>query len=100
MKDFVLSIRHWEEALQLEPNNSRIIFATGKIYHEAGEYEKAIVFYERMLKIDPENQEAWQLLAQVNRNIGNIPKAYEQIEIACSLSTSRSPPLFFMDKLH
>nr|WP_320191747.1 M48 family metalloprotease [uncultured Desulfobacter sp.] len=49
--------------LELDPDNSDLYVQVGDFYYDARQYEKAIVAYENVLKIDPANVHALNNLA-------------------------------------
>lgn len=55
------------------------------LYSDKGEMEKAIVFYRKVLDIQPVNKQAIIGTADLNERIGNLAKAIEQMKEAVTL---------------
>jgi Zn-dependent protease with chaperone function len=66
--------------LALDPDNSDLYAQVGDFYYDAMQYEKAIVAYENVLKIDPVNVHAlnnlaWLLATCPDKAFRNTPRA-------------------------
>ncbi|MDP8298428.1 MAG: tetratricopeptide repeat protein [Candidatus Tantalella remota] len=56
-------ISQYKEKLRTEPENTAVLFTLGTIYHESGEYDKALETYQRILKIDPSHARAYYTIS-------------------------------------
>jgi tetratricopeptide (TPR) repeat protein len=67
--DSAIAIRHWEEALQLDPSGVRVFnraeacYNLGYLYLLKEDYEKAVPFLRESVKLNPRRQEASYRLA-------------------------------------
>jgi len=57
------------------PDNPSLLFHLGRLAIRTGQWERAIERLERATGLDPENQNAWCLLAQAYQQTGNREKA-------------------------
>lgn len=57
-KDFPLALKHYKEALRLNPDSTDIMAAMANCYREAKDFDSAIAAYNALLKKDPENHDA------------------------------------------
>ena len=62
--DIKAALQKYVQALTLDPEDCEALLATGHICLGVGQNEDAGVFFDRVLQIDPWNQEARQLLNQ------------------------------------
>lgn len=59
------SIFHLEKAIELAPNTIKYLVDLGKTHTMYGDYDKAIPVFERVLSMDPFNDEANKNLALI-----------------------------------
>ncbi len=76
--------------LELNPDNSDLYVQVGDFYYDGRQYEKAMVAYENVLKIDPVNVHAlnnlaWLLATCPDKAFRNAPKALELARRAVDL---------------
>lgn len=71
------ALRNCNEALEINPENSRAHFLRGNIYREQEEWEKARADYQVVVEQQPSNTDALQSLAYVNAQLGNMDRATE-----------------------
>lgn len=69
------------EAAKQDSTNLEAQFSLGKFSLVSGQYEKAIIRLEKVLSSQPQNTEVLFLLAEAHRNLGNISKAVEYLEL-------------------
>lgn len=80
--EFYLQRGHSEKAFQLaaeasrrNPSNARNLYLTGKALWKLGKLEQSIRWLEQAVKLDPDYQEAWYLLAAAWRKQGDAARA-------------------------
>jgi tetratricopeptide (TPR) repeat protein len=78
--------------LALDPDNSDLYAQVGDFYYDALAYEKAVVAYENVLKIDPVNVHAlnnlaWLLATCPDKSFRNAPRALELARRAVGIRT-------------
>lgn len=87
-----------EEALHLEPNNSRYMFYLAQSYGNAGQYEKSLHCYERRTQMGADPEEVfWSFycLGMIHQHINSDPKMWiEHYTSAHLANPSRAEPLF------
>ncbi len=71
--DFATAIELYEKALKTDGSSSVLYFNLGNAYYKAGSPGKAIINYERSLKLDPSNRDARINLDFVNSRIADMP---------------------------
>lgn len=71
------ALRNCNQALEVNPENSRAHFLRGNIYREQGEWEKAREDYRVVVEQQPSNTDALQSLAYVNAQLENMDRATE-----------------------
>ena len=80
--DIQAAIRHFEEALAIDPNSSRALCELALIDMRFGRNTQARDRLERALRIDPDDFEARYTYARVLRAVGDPEGAAEQMESA------------------
>lgn len=83
--DFALAAQLYENALQEEGSSSVLFYNLGNTYYRQGNLGKAIVYYERALKLDPTNEDARTNLEFVNNRIAD-----KQIDDGSVMTTLRN----------
>ncbi len=58
-------IQNYYKVLELEPNDAQLYLKLGKILAQKGQLDQAIVAYQRVLQLQPDDQEASHLLEKV-----------------------------------
>ena len=67
LNDPETAILRFEQCLMLQPNDANVRIDLGKIYEKAGNRDKALDCYRRVLKADPLNREAEEKLREFAR---------------------------------
>jgi len=68
------SIKVFEYAISLMPNNSNLHFCLGEAYFEDKDWNNAIRSFAKSLVLNPENKEAVEILLKVQEAKGNDVK--------------------------
>jgi tetratricopeptide (TPR) repeat protein len=71
------SIKYFENALAIVPNNFASLFFLGKIYQRLKEYEKSLFYFEEGLEFEKENYSLPQEASLVAMHLNLIDKAIE-----------------------
>lgn len=74
------------EVLKNDPNHAGAMLKLAKIYAQTDK-EKAAEYYEKFLKIEPDDYEVWNSLGWIYGSLGKIPKAIEVFKFL----TEKSP---------
>ncbi len=64
--EFELAVEHFERAIELEPDNQRILYDFGMMYTMLGEYEAAAPLFNRVVEIAPDSKEGTQAQQQLS----------------------------------
>lgn len=78
----ILKIR---EVAEKYPGNVKANFTLGMLSMETGQYAKAVGRFETVLEAQPENADAWRLLAESQLQIGDTVNAKESLAKAVNL---------------
>ncbi|MCH8300907.1 MAG: tetratricopeptide repeat protein [Candidatus Marinimicrobia bacterium] len=73
------------QAFQLEILRPWVLHALGKIHEVRGEYEEAIVSYEKQRELEPTNTKINRGIGRCYRNIGELEKAKEYLNKALKI---------------
>jgi tetratricopeptide (TPR) repeat protein len=73
--DFQGAIRHFTQAIKIDPNNAIVYNSRGKAYKNLGDTSKAIADYAQAIKIDPNYANAYNNRGNVYANLGDISRA-------------------------
>ena len=87
------SLNILDKALQIEPNNVKVLSTYIKTLLEIKLYGKAFVIFERSLKIDPNNTITLDSYGQALAKSGNYEKAFEIFEQALQINSTNTTVL-------
>lgn len=73
-EDFSTAVRLYRKSIDNEGVSSNIYYNLGNAYYRIGDLGRAVISYERALKIDPSNENARINLAFVNTRITDKPE--------------------------
>lgn len=68
-RDFTLAARLFKSLLADEPNNLELLNSLGQLYIKASDDEKALPFYERIVKLNPVNVDAYNNMGGIYRRL-------------------------------
>jgi tetratricopeptide (TPR) repeat protein len=74
------SIAQLEKLLQADPNDVFVLYALAQEHAKAGDYPRAIAFYDRVLAIDPGYCYAYFHKARVQEVSGDVPAAIATLQ--------------------
>ena len=83
-KDYEMAIKQVEEALDLDPVNTKALILKGTIFFCINEKKLALECFEKALDIDPSSAEAHSLKANILDVSGNLKEALVSCEKAFS----------------
>lgn len=86
MHNFQDSIKHFAQAIQLDPQQSLYHNNISNAYKRSGNLEAAIRHLNEALILDPNNAESYNNLGGINYTLGNIKLAIPQFEKAIRLN--------------
>jgi tetratricopeptide (TPR) repeat protein len=84
LNDMQEAIECLEKALSLNPNNESVLRSLG-LYYRYSDKERAIEYFNRCLRINDSDYEAWDFLGLLNRDQGHIDEAISAHEKALRL---------------
>lgn len=74
-RDFDEALKHYANALKLEPENYLAALFTGNTYDRSNNFAKAADWYERAMQLDPNVETAYRYYADMLARQGDMPKA-------------------------
>lgn len=83
LEDYAKALGAFQQALELNPEESAIYFKMGEIYTKSANPEdmnRAAASIERALKLNPKNPYFYVLAAEIYEKQNNLPKAEETLE--------------------
>ncbi|MBK8490732.1 MAG: tetratricopeptide repeat protein [Saprospirales bacterium] len=57
------------------PENPSVLYQLGRLAVQTGQWERAIERLDKVVEFNPENRNAWCLLAKANQETGNQDRA-------------------------
>lgn len=81
-------IEKLEQAVQLEENASYAYYLLGEVYSYVGREQKAILNYEKYLKLNPNDGYAFINLASLARREGNLKRADSLVAVAVKVGST------------
>lgn len=88
------------EEYQLAPNDADVLRAIGYLYLETGQYADARQFFERAVRLDPQNPAGQMGLAYALRGDGEPGEAIERIESVMAARPSAEAALALAELYH
>ncbi len=70
--------KQFENALLENKNSTNAYAGLGEVYYAAGDYKQALIYFERAIKIDPNNKIALNGVVKSNNKIKDIYGQYDQ----------------------
>lgn len=68
-RDFTLAARLFKSLLADDPNNLELLNSLGQLYIKASDDEKALPFYEKIIKLNPVNVDAYNNMGGIYRRL-------------------------------
>lgn len=75
-------IEAYQEAIRLCPDNHDYYMGCGNAYFLCGNYEKALEYFNKALKIHPYNSDAYSSRAETHEKLGNSKLAAADFKLA------------------
>jgi tetratricopeptide (TPR) repeat protein len=98
--DFVVASAAYRKALQLRPDDARVLQALGQMHSRAGSYAEAVASYRRSLDVDAEQPLTWVNLGIALAASGDAAGARGAYEEALRLNPHESLAHFNLGNLH
>ena len=97
--DIGLTISFLDQAIQYDPKFAPPYLLLGKIYLNAGSYEKAIQPCEQACRLEPDLADAWLMLAQALYALNDLDQAALHAERAVNLLPGQAAPLVLLGEI-
>ncbi len=78
--------RCFRKAIELNPNQDRALANLAQILGDRGEWKEALVLQAAATRLDQENHKRWYALAQIYKELGELPKARQAVQKAMELN--------------
>ncbi|MFJ4144120.1 tetratricopeptide repeat protein [Pseudomonas sp. NPDC089734] len=83
---FPKALKHIEQALEVTPEDFRLLSRKGLILNRLDRHGEAIAVFEQLIKREPGDYSHWNNLANLYKDIGQLKKADEHYQKAVSLA--------------
>ena len=100
LERFDIALACFDEVLFLNPKDIDALKLKGKLLLMDKEYQKAIKYIEKAIKLDSDDAILWGNLAEAYLNIGNVNKGLECCDKALAIDSDNFDILFTAAKLH
>ena len=89
-RDFTLAARLFKSLLADEPNNLELLNSLGQLYIKASDDEKALPFYEQIVKLNPVNVDAYNNMGGIYRRLKRYDESIEILNKALGFNKNIS----------
>ena len=89
-RDFTLAARLFKSLLADEPNNLELLNSLGQLYIKASDDEKALPFYEQIVKLNPVNVDAYNNMGGIYRRLKRYDESIAILNKALSFNKNNS----------
>ena len=89
-RDFTLAARLFKSLLADEPNNLELLNSLGQLYIKASDDEKALPFYEQIVKLNPVNVDAYNNMGGIYRRLKRYDESIAILNKALSFNKNIS----------
>lgn len=89
-RDFTLAARLFKSLLADEPNNLELLNSLGQLYIKASDDEKALPFYEQIIKLNPVNVDAYNNMGGIYRRLKRYDESIAILNKALSFNKNNS----------
>ena len=89
-RDFTLAARLFKSLLADDPNNLELLNSLGQLYIKASDDEKALPFYEKIIKLNPVNVDAYNNMGGIYRRLKRYDESIAILNKALSFNKNNS----------
>lgn len=89
-RDFTLAARLFKSLLADDPNNLELLNSLGQLYIKASDDEKALPFYEKIIKLNPVNVDAYNNMGGIYRRLKRYDESIAILNTALSFNKNNS----------
>ncbi len=89
-RDFTLAARLFKSLLADDPNNLELLNFLGQLYIKASDDEKALPFYEKIIKLNPVNVDAYNNMGGIYRRLKRYDESIAILNKALSFNKNNS----------
>ena len=89
-RDFTLAARLFKSLLADDPNNLELLNSLGQLYIKASDDEKALPFYEKIIKLNPINVDAYNNMGGIYRRLKRYDESIAILNKALSFNKNNS----------
>lgn len=89
-RDFTLAARLFKSLLADDPNNLELLNSLGQLYIKASDDEKALPFYEQIIKLNPVNVDAYNNMGGIYRRLKRYDESIAILNKALSFNKNNS----------
>jgi len=95
--DLDTAMKRFNQAWLLDSLNAEVYMGFGSVLSDQGSFEQSLIYYDKSLKLNPENSEVWKLSGLSYGNIfyqtkdeGYLKKSIEQLKKSVSINPSNA----------
>ena len=85
MGEYELALRHFDEAIRLNPQDSSCYIFRGNAYSELGQHDRALLDYDLAVRLEPNDAYAYARRGVAYRKLGQHEKAIQDYDEAIRL---------------
>ena len=94
------ALGHFQAAEAIDPNDAQIAGAIGNIHRRRGEFDDAILAYERRIEIEPDHTQGMATLAGTYQSVGRHADAMAIADRLDEMGDPRGPVQHFWSSFH
>lgn len=95
-EDFEQILSYENEVTTLYPKNFTLLFNLGYAYKKLGNFDRALMYYEKALEVDPTSYEGWYNLANLYRIMQKGYEAVSAMEICHKLKPNDDETSYYL----
>ena len=92
--NFFEAIKYYNQAIEIQPNNSKLYGKRGNCYYQLGEFNAAIFDYNKSLQLNSNDKSVWLFRGLAKRKLGSLKGACSDLRKASALGQEFATEIF------